>query len=344
MEVGLELTAHFTPGPFTLLKGRYLGLFAPPTSEDGVNGLLDLQVTPLGAFTGTLTVRGKVVPLQGQFASDGSFSRTIQMSDGSMPELFLSLDIAGAAPHLSGTLTGAGASSVLAVDRVATDLETSPFVVGQYTALLETELTDTPAPRGIGFGIGKMTASGKLRLAGRLGDGRSFSLATKFAENGTAPIYLWVGNSGTELAGIVSLDDSQLRGTLRWRRPTGAMAGFDTTVALRGSPYAKPAKGAPVFPGWLATEENGWISLGDIVARPLTLGLDHVPRFSPPNDAHIKLSLSLANGFFSGSFRLDGAAEATSFSGALLPAENRAGGIFRQSNGESDAVRIEAAP
>src|SRR4029453_8297699 len=127
-----------------------------------------------------------------------------------------------------------------AVDRVATDLKTSPFVVGQYTALLETELTDTAAPRGIGFGTGKMTASGKLRLAGRLGDGRSFSLATKFAENGTAPIYLWVGNSGSELAGIVSLDDSQLRGTLRWRRPAGAFAGFDTTVALRGSPYAKP--------------------------------------------------------------------------------------------------------
>src|SRR4030095_14242397 len=222
MEMGLELTAHFTPGPFTLLKGRYLGLFAPPASEDGVNGLLDLQVTPLGAFSGTLTVRGKVVPLQGQFASDGSFSRTIQMSDGSMPELFLSLDVAAAAPHLSGTLTGAGSSAVLAVDRAATDLKTSPFVVGQYTALLETELTDTPAPRGIGFGTGKMTASGKLRLAGRLGDGRSFSLATKFAENGTAPIYLWVGNSGSELAGIVSLDDSQLRGTLRWRRPAGA--------------------------------------------------------------------------------------------------------------------------
>jgi hypothetical protein len=72
--------------------------------------------------------------------------------------------------------------------------------------------------------------------------------------------------------------------------------------------------------------------------------LDHVPRFSPPNDAHIKLSLSLANGLFSGSLRLDGSAEATPFSGALLPAENRAGGNFRLPSGESEAVRIEAAP
>ena len=56
------------------------------------------------------------------------------------------------------------------------------------------------------------------------------------------------------------------------------------------------------------------------------------------------MRLSLASGLFTGSFRLEGADEMTTFSGALLPAENRAGGIFRQSNGESEAVRIEAAP
>jgi hypothetical protein len=230
------------------------------------------------------------------------------------------------------------------VDRAARDSEAYPFLAGLYTALLETDSADSSAPHGIGFATGEMTASGKLRLAGRLGNGRAFSLETKFAENGTAPIYLWAGNSGSELAGTISLEDSQLRGTLRWRRPTGAVAGFDTAVALRGSPYAKPAQGAPVFPGWPVTDENGWISLGDIVGGRFTLGPDHVPRFSPPNNAQINLSLSLANGLFTGSFRLEGANETTTFSGALLPAESRAGGIFRQSNGESAAVRIEAAP
>ena len=344
METGLELTAHFAPGPFTLLKGRYLGLFIPAPGADGAAGLLDLQVTPFGAFSGTLTVRGIAVRLQGQFAGDGSFAQTVRVPDGSMSELFLSLDVAGAAPHLSGTLNGVGSGATLAVDRAARDSAASPFLAGPYTALLETDLADTIVPRGIGFATGEMTTSGKLRLAGRLGNGRSFSLATKFAEDGTAPIYLWAGNGGSELAGTISLDDSQLRGTLRWRRPTGAAAGFDTTVALRGSPYAKPAKGAPVFPAWPATEENGWISLGDIVTGQFTLGPDHVPRFLPPNDAHIKLSLSLANGLFTGSFRLEGADEITTFSGALLPSENRAGGFFRQPNGESEAVRIEAAP
>jgi hypothetical protein len=44
---------------------------------------------------------------------------------------------------------------------------------------------------------------------------------------------------------------------------------------------------------------------------------------------------------FSGTFRLEGEDKTTTFSGAWLPAENRAGGIFRQSNGESEAVRID---
>ncbi|HZJ16961.1 MAG TPA: putative Ig domain-containing protein, partial [Chthoniobacteraceae bacterium] len=183
MEPGLELTAHFVTEPFTLLKGRYLGLFTAADGDPRNSALIDLHLAPLGAVTGTLNLRGDTVRWKGQFAADGTLTKQITLGDGSAFMLALALDVEKRTPQLTGTLTGADFAAALDVERAGPGM-TTPWTAGPVTALLESDPADADAPRGVGFAIGKISERGGMRLAGRSGDGRPFSVATKFAADG----------------------------------------------------------------------------------------------------------------------------------------------------------------
>jgi hypothetical protein len=173
----------------------------------------------------------------------------------------------------------------LTVGRVARDSEVYSLVAGPYTVLLETESPDSLAPRGIGFAAGEMTASGTLRLTGRLGDGKAFSLAMRFAENGTAPIYLWRK---------IAAANSQGLSRSKTRNSAARCAGGDQQELQRDSirrlhcaarRTRSLRKEHRFFPAGPRPRRTAGFSLGDVVAGRFTLGLDRVSHFSPPNDA-----------------------------------------------------------
>ncbi|MEP6662566.1 MAG: Ig-like domain-containing protein [Verrucomicrobiota bacterium] len=68
MQSNLVLTAHFIPNPFPALKGIYIGeFFATDEARPENSGVVLLQLTSRGSFSGRLTVNGRRFALSGQF-------------------------------------------------------------------------------------------------------------------------------------------------------------------------------------------------------------------------------------------------------------------------------------
>jgi len=345
MEPGLELTAHFITEPFTLPKGRYLGLFTAADGDARNSALIDLHLAPLGAVTGTLNLYGETVRWKSQFAADGTLTKQITLGDGSALTLALALDVENRTPRLTGTLTGAAFTATLDVERAGPGV-TTPWTPGPVTALLESDPADPVAPRGVGFAIGKISERGGMRLAGRSGDGRPFSIATKFAADGRAPVYVWHDEGIAGMVGEITVVDSQLGGALRgWLSAPDGGNSFDHALSFHGALYARPRNGDPLFPDWsggqgrVSAAADSFADLESFFA----LGTDNQPRFADPNSARFKLEFSFESGLFSGTFRAPDSDNPTTFSGALLPAENRGGGLFRLGPGATGSVRLESA-
>jgi hypothetical protein len=106
--MGLELTAHFTPGPFTLLKGRYVGLFTSQADQEAASSLLDLQVTPFGGFNGNADNPWNAVPLNGSSPDDRTFAQELRMPDGLNGGIVSLARVNGRFAPSFGTVTSGG--------------------------------------------------------------------------------------------------------------------------------------------------------------------------------------------------------------------------------------------
>lgn len=253
----------------TDLAGNYVGLVARhETLNQSLGGRLDLKVTTLGAFSGSLTLGTAKIALKGSLTLDASgveppmLEVEVQPPGKPLPgkiRLQASFNASGHLLTEAQITRGAEAAAIsgwhqpydgkLAV--------ASPYLGLHSFGLKPLELAGNPhVPQGWGFGSFTPAKDGKVTVAGRTADGEKFTTASFVGPQGQVLLYqtLYTTPVKGSLHGILEVDagseaqpddvsDNSVEGTLSWMRPENTLAKARTYVdgfGLPGTPIASP--------------------------------------------------------------------------------------------------------
>ncbi|MEQ1862962.1 MAG: choice-of-anchor tandem repeat GloVer-containing protein, partial [Chthoniobacteraceae bacterium] len=363
------------------LAGNYSGLLTPElTSATPLDhtGVLALKVTATGRFTGRLTLGGRAQPLAvtGSIGNSGAArfgkagTTSLLIARRNLPRLLLALEIDVAAP-VSGTMTGTLDESDATVAMFdgslapAFNARTNPVPDtlldpatdrGAYTFVLAAR---TPAaqglaaeefPQGDGFGSLKISPTGRVKAAGKLADGTSFSAGGALRQEGSFSFYAALHASKGAISGLVLFVEtpgvSDASAEPRWLRPampraTAYRDGWPDgiTVDFIGSKYiaqsitaATPLGNAPsaVFANGVVALSEGNLPdvLNNLVAIPFA-GASTDLSAPPGGTAATRLKFSLlSNGMIRGSFTHPASTLPTVLGGTVLQKTQTGGGYF----------------
>jgi hypothetical protein len=237
------------------LAGPYNGLIVCPdeTSFDR-NGLVHVQVTPTGTFTGKVVISGVTIPINGVFfnSGDARFGRTLTQTieltkrvNGATVSLgFLELLLdTGAGMKLTGAIIDSAGTTTYATiphaDRAVYTAKKNPAAPlinvpttlldptkekGKYTgALLPPETVAAGTPAGNGCGFLRISNSGVVTFVGRAADGSALSYSNTLSADNHWPVFVPLYGKQGFLAGDVIFDPTQAQtdatGTLTWFKP-----------------------------------------------------------------------------------------------------------------------------
>jgi WD40 repeat protein len=337
MEKGMNLTANFVPNPFAERKGTYVGLIQPVSPNNEQTGFIKITTTRKGTFSGKVTLGGKNYSTHGAFDGNGSFTGGHSRSGLSI-NLLLHLD--DDSDQITGSISDDVFTSQLTADRLVHSKTDPASEAGKYTILIPANTNERDAPQGNSFGILKVDASGKTRVAGSLADGTKFSQSAGISKNGTWPFYAPLYKHAGSISGEITFRDqpgvSDLDGTVDWFRPPMANAkifpdGFSTETALLGSTYVR-ASGQPVL-SVIPGEQNVLINLGEgdldsELQKAATLENNNKIVVPDSNDEKLSVSVSASSGSLHGSFLHPVTGRKTRHSGVVFQKQNLAEGYF----------------
>ncbi|MHA3770580.1 Ig-like domain-containing protein [Verrucomicrobiota bacterium sgz303538] len=299
------------------LNGRYQQLL---TSNSGtIDGLLQINVSTNGAFTGTLWFQGKRFPVKGVLKL-GKTKVLVKARKGA-PPLTLQLELLreNDRSRLIGSLNDGSSSWSFNVGRIAYDRANLPPEARQhYTMVFEANLASDP-DYGHGWAIFNVAASGAARLSGQLGDGAPFSTTTFITPDARMPLYIVPPKkTSSTIAGTLILHDelvSAETGTLTWMRmsddngPTPQLEVIDLPV--RGSRYKAPARGQLALQFSPEMPPFGDISLtGEPLPAPfsrlLSIRSGFTTRVENPGDERLSVQVQQSSGRVLGTLRYSG--------------------------------------
>ncbi len=330
------------------LDGSYSVSLPPPAGSNEFGGLLQVKLSGVGVFTGTILwdglthrFRGRIDPITGASGPININRRaplgpltvglTLTMDGENRGKLAVVVD-GGGAPVVA---TGWG-HRWSAADGLPGYVTTRNEVYNVALAGDPATAGDNAFPQGVGFIAIKITSAGVGQLKGRLSDGTAVAGARPLLPDGSMPVHILLYRGGGVFSGEVLIDpesdfgvgDNTVGGTILWKRPAGGgllyAAGFRTELTLMGGIYTAPAQGTRV------------LDLGDglfhdpirlnFARGGLTLPLSEAVALSPtnavelifPNDNAIVLRVTAATGLVSGRF-LDGTRRAN-YQALILPA------------------------
>jgi hypothetical protein len=335
----MTLQANFVPNPFIARKGSYAGLsydkdnYAHPSA-----GFFSGTLTDRGGFSARLQMAGKTYALAGQFALDGTLSKTIPRLGSSPLNLNLQLDPLSQDAILGRISDGTWTAELIAY-RATFNTATNPAPqAGKYTLIIPGSEDASIEPGGDGFGTLTVDKSGNVIFAGTLGDGTKVSQSTFIARAGFWPLYLPLyGGAGSLLGWLAFTNEpgSDIRGLLNWIKPAQPAnrmypAGFTIRSEAVGSSYRPPALGGQIlnFTNAVLVLENG--NLAQTVTNQVSLG----PGNQVKNLGNSKLTFSFTtpSGAFTGGLASPPTARPIPFSGAVLQKGNMAAGLFLGTN------------
>lgn len=225
---GDEYSASFVANFYPNLVGAYPGIFGNARIADTTpasfaaynltNGGTTFNLTSTGAFTGTVTIGGKAIPVKGTF--NGLKTATVTAAG-----LALDLTIDNTDPtyaFISGTATYNGGSAVTLKSYRSTPYtgkgtNVSPLNGKRFSIALQREASDSVSDPKLGHGFASV-AIGKTGLAtvsGQLADGTAFTVNVPVVEKGGTPaVYslpvsrqLAKGNTGLLHGELLITDD-----------------------------------------------------------------------------------------------------------------------------------------
>jgi hypothetical protein len=349
MHPGLQLTANFVPNPFAPRKGSYTGLFYQTNEvRHESSGLVTATVTDLGAFSGKVLNSGKTLPFSGRFNLNGVTTLRLARAGKTPLTLELRLPTASAEQFLGGLTDGAWVAELLADRAVFSAANHTPYD-GKYTMILPTT-GESGTPGGDSFGAPSVSVAGKVTFSGVLADGTAFSQSGPVARGGEWPFYAPLYAGKGSIIGWLTFDTNSpvesLRGLVNWSKPALPTAkvypgGFITETWATGSTYAPPGTNRVLTFSNAVVEFTG----GNLATTPLPFnaGLTMANKIVSTNGAALTMTITTANGLFSGTFRQPGSVTNFAFRGAVLQQTNRGSGFFLN-GGVSGGVTFEPAP
>ncbi len=317
-----------------------------------LGGRIDLLVTKTGAFTGKVTMGGKIYSFKGSFNGETGGSGPIAIARlAPLPALTLNLtlDLADAdRGAVSGTLSDGTIAGTAGIDAYASVWNIAHMPSDFTTplgALYNVVLYPSPSfvgvssvPQGSGYLQVKLDKLGTATITGKLANGTPVSASSFVWADGTLPLYVALYTSKGSLFGKLLLDDgfafdtiadNIIAGTLAWSHPTvpGLVypAAFDSTLDAVGGVYIAPLKGYRLLDlGNGITHPSVRFQLldGGLTAdidTTITISTTNLVTF-PVNNTHaLKLTLTPTTGLFSGSVT-DLPRKPVTIQGVIVPA------------------------
>lgn len=198
MQSNLVLTANFVPSPFPAVKGNYAGLAA---NTNGVtpdtSGYFNLNVTPVGAFSGKLQIGNGRFGFRGQFNINGDTTVTVNRGQLATPlQLTLHIDLTNGTDQITGALTDGAWVAAVNGDRNVFNSQLNPAQQAGLRNFILQRADNTSVEAGVG--AGKISTGGTANVVGALDNGIKFHTSSMLAKNGDCPFYLSL-NNGTEI-------------------------------------------------------------------------------------------------------------------------------------------------
>lgn len=249
------------------LAGTYVGAIGRAVMNQQLGGRLDLVVTSLGAYSGSLTQGTVKMAVKGQL--------DIKADGSELPSGAVTVQPPGkpASAAMVVTFTINPATHRFQDAQVTQGVETALIegwrqiwsVVGKpATAYLKLhtfglrlidpgQIGNIAIPHGWGYGSFTPTLDGKVNVTGKTSDGEKFTMATFLGPAGEIFIYQSLYTTavkGSLLGGLVLLkgnesdaDDNILTGALTWTRPANTAATariYKAGFGLAGTPVTSP--------------------------------------------------------------------------------------------------------
>jgi hypothetical protein len=356
-----DLVATFVPNPFPAVSGTYRGLIG-----DGTDGTFTISVTPGGAFSGALQLRGALQlpwvlgpgsrrPVSGQFDTTGFAGQWLLGTSFSSYSLGLQLDLVNGTDHLTGsivenTFMGVGPVFVtitpLAGDRAVYDGQTrlAPEA-GNYTMAIFGDGVGATQPGGDSWGLVSVSKGGRIALKGLLADNTPVTQASLVSKSGLWPLYVPLyGGQGLLCGWLGFTNASDVGGAVTWTKTVAGAAvypgPFSLTTQALGERYPPASKRGDVLD--LTRTKGLTLALqGGALTTPVTNRLT-VARsgqsvfFLCPQAS---LTFAPSTGVFSGLAKELNGPGAVRFSGVVLPRNGFGAGFFVD-GGLSGQVRL----
>ncbi len=345
----LLLEAIFIPSPFLQASGLYSGLFAEPDQvRQQSAGFFSTVVTSRGAFSGRLLLGSRRFGFSGKLDAQSQATKLLRHDTVSL-SLQLTLAPTNQPPTASGQLTDGSWTALLSGSRFTFDAKTNPApFTGNYTLVIPGQAGSSAVPAGAGFGIARITRSGRATLVGTLADGIRFSQSTMISADGLWPLYasLYAGNGlAWSWLSCTNPSPSELQGQFTWLKSANPQAlcypdGFAFQAQAVGSRYQAPSTRS----GTAFDLNNALLSFSD---GSLSAGFTNTLAAGPSEPTvgtanGVRLEISRSTGSFRGVVNLPGSDHTMTFRGAVL--QNLAFGCgFLVNAGQSSLVTLTPA-
>ncbi len=333
-------TVIFTLAATAAGTGKFHGLIGP-TSFDGTSvGSLDVTRTAAGRLMATGTFNARPFTFAGSLDANGRYSGDVVIRNLGTVAIALAFDTTRTSGIATGTLTFAGAVAQIRLDQAAFSRANPAPQAGAYTFAIPFDGAAAPlAPRAHGSGTVSVSKTGAVHVSGRLGDGTPFASQAFMSASGEARFFklLYARKGSASLAlQFAPTANADFTGTVRWSHPlTAALRepqAYTAVLGALGSPYAIPAAGVRVLPGFDATAGAGTATLTDgnlvsTITRALNLGTNNKITVTGSTEA-LAINITRANGLVTGSFKHPVTNRFVSFKGASLRQNSQIYGLF----------------
>lgn len=303
-------------------------------------GALNLQILPLGVFSGRVTLRGTRYALLGRFDLERHFQGFAYGSHGMFLPVSLSLS-AESPPVLSAVFPSGDTSSQAISTMTAVGRE---LTRGRFTVQLpsgakasSSNIEDGSVPSGTGWMSIRINAQGFASITGVAGDGSKFSSSGVLGGSDAAPsLVVYANPEASALAGTLSIGD-KVSGAFTYSRDASDRDfypdGFEIDVTATGARYAEPDHRPFDQFATFATSGGRFTDFSTDV-RVTEDGSSVVQK--NVGNADLSLQFNSRIGSFSGDFRNpDHSHRLARFSGVIVQGSTEKGaGVFR---GESKA-------
>lgn len=332
------------------LLGHYNGLVIQTNAPSHASsGPVRFTVSKTGSFVAKLALGGgRRLSFNGQFDNSGNATNTVARKGLNPLQVALHLDLAGN-DQIIGIVSDPSFTSVLIADRPAFDAANLCPFAGNFSIMLDPPTADDPTiPRGFGYGILNVKATGRGRLLGALADGTKIRILAPVSKHGTWPLYeALYKKQGASIAWTTFTSNTTLSATVDWFRPSLLSssfypAGFTTNVTLIGKRYVPPSESNTSVAGNCQITLGGGNLGSDIVKSAYLYDVGNVVIVSP-NPEKLQMKIDPSTGQFSGSFIHPALHKTVKFKGSILQFGDAGAGFFLGTT-ESGSVIFLPAP